>query len=167
MINVKKESTRFDVWIDEKIKHPQVKDALLFVDDTFGSVSNIPYLKNGKRVQPDRCYIDDIPDYENFVHLLAENNRLTVLPFINEQFAALKAAAERRIDVTVTSAAPIDEAQREKLSKAIGAKLQQNVDVTWSVDETLVAGAIIRAGDVVIDGTVSAGLEQMRNALTQ
>ena len=136
-----------DKQFSKLVSHPQVEDAQL------------------AGLLMDLAKSDDA-QVRNFVLLLAENNRLSVLPFIDEQFAALKAAAERRIDVTVTSAAPIDEAQREKLSKAIGTKLAQDVDVTWAVDESLVAGAIIRAGDVVIDGTVSAGLEQMRNSLT-
>ena len=66
----KKEPSRFDVWIEEKINQKPVTDTLLLIDDTFGRISNIPYIKNGKSIQPSRRYINDIPNYENFIHLL-------------------------------------------------------------------------------------------------
>jgi F-type H+-transporting ATPase subunit delta len=103
----------------------------------------------------------------SFVKLLVENNRLHAAPFIAEQFEALRAEAESRVDVEITSAAPIAPAQQEKLADAVSKRLSRDVVVTWNTDESLIAGAVIRAGDLVIDGSVKGELEKLRTALAQ
>lgn len=102
----------------------------------------------------------------SLVRLLVENNRLKAAPFIAEQFEALRAEAESRIDVEITSAVAIPPAQQETLAKAVGKRLSRDVVVEWKTDESLVAGAVIRAGDLVIDGSVKGELEKLRTALT-
>lgn len=101
----------------------------------------------------------------SLVRLLVENNRLKVAPFIAEQYEALRAEAESRVDVEITSAAEIPAAQKEKLAAAVGKRLALEVVVSWKTDESLVAGAVIRAGDLVIDGSVKGELEKLRTAL--
>jgi F-type H+-transporting ATPase subunit delta len=102
----------------------------------------------------------------SLVRLLVENNRLKAAPFIAEQFEALRAEAESRIDVEITSAVAIPAAQQEKLADAVSKRLSRDVVVEWKTDESLVAGAVIRAGDLVIDGSVRGELEKLRTALT-
>ena len=102
----------------------------------------------------------------SLVRLLVENNRLKAAPFIAEQFEAMRAEAESRIDVEITSAVPIEPAQQEKLADAVSKRLSRDVVVEWKTDESLVAGAVIRAGDLVIDGSVKGELEKLRTALT-
>ena len=102
----------------------------------------------------------------SLVRLLVENNRLKAAPFIAEQFEALRAEAESRIDVEITSATAIPPAQQEKLADAVSKRLSRDVVVEWKTDESLVAGAVIRAGDLVIDGSVKGELEKLRTALT-
>lgn len=101
----------------------------------------------------------------NFVKLLAEYNRLALLPAIAEQYEVLKAEAERRVEVEITTAAPVDPAQQTKLVDAVRKRLAREVDVQWKTDPALLAGAQIRAGDLVIDGSVSGELEHLRQAL--
>ncbi|HKY93442.1 MAG TPA: F0F1 ATP synthase subunit delta [Nevskiaceae bacterium] len=98
--------------------------------------------------------------------LLVENNRLMVAPAIAEQFEALRAEAESRIDVEITSATEIPPRQKEQLADAIGKRLSRDVVVSWKTDESLLAGAVIRAGDLVIDGSVAGELEKLSTALT-
>ncbi|MGQ0701334.1 MAG: F0F1 ATP synthase subunit delta [Panacagrimonas sp.] len=99
------------------------------------------------------------------VKLLVENKRLTVTPFIAEQYEALRAEAESRADVEITSAVEVSEAQQQQLATAVGNRLERRVVVSWKTDEALVAGAVIRAGDLVIDGSVKGELEKLRTAL--
>jgi F-type H+-transporting ATPase subunit delta len=98
--------------------------------------------------------------------LLVENNRLTAAPAIAEQFEIMRAEAESRIDVEITSAIEIAPRQKEQLADAIGKRLSRDVVVTWKTDESLLAGAVIRAGDLVIDGSVKGELEKLSTALT-
>lgn len=102
----------------------------------------------------------------NFVRLLVDNGRLKLLPEIRDQFERLRAEAERQADVVVLTAAAAGEAQRNALVKAIAKRLGCEVRVEWQTDPTLVAGALIRAGDLVIDGSLSGELERLRTALT-
>jgi F-type H+-transporting ATPase subunit delta len=99
--------------------------------------------------------------------LLAENGRLKVAGAIAAQYEALRAEAESRVNVEVTSAAPVEPAQRDALAAAIKKRLKRDVEIEWKTDESLVAGAVIRAGDLVIDGSVRGELERLATALTR
>lgn len=101
----------------------------------------------------------------NFLKLLLEYGRIAVLPEIAAHFAALKAAVENTVDVTVTSAAPLSSAQQQDIVKALRQRLGSNVKLSTEVDEKLIGGAVIRAGDVVIDGSLRSRLEKLSNAL--
>ena len=101
----------------------------------------------------------------NFVGVLAENRRLGVLPEINRHFAALRAAAENTADVEVTSAVPLDAAQTDKLTRALSTRLKRQVRLQTRVDAALLGGAVIRAGDLVIDGSLKGRLERLGTEL--
>ena len=102
---------------------------------------------------------------KNLLRLLAEYDRLKLAPAIAEQFEALRAEHERRIDVEIVSAAPVDAAQQQALVAAVKKKLNRDVTVEWKTDPSLIAGARIRAGDTVIDGSISGELARLRQAL--
>lgn len=102
----------------------------------------------------------------NFVRMLAENRRLAYLPEISALFDELKDAAEGVVDVTVTSAAPLDQAQQEQLASALSRKLNRQVRLQCELDPSLIGGAILRAGDLVIDGSLRARLERIAHELT-
>jgi F-type H+-transporting ATPase subunit delta len=98
---------------------------------------------------------------KNFLQVLAENDRLTALPEIAAQFDALKAEAENRVNVTVTSATTVDGAIAEQIKKSLEKKLGRAVDLTLAVDASLIGGAIIQADDMVIDGSVRTRLQRL------
>ena len=102
---------------------------------------------------------------KNFLMILSENKRLTLLPEIVEAFEELKAAQEHAVDVNVTSAFALTDAQQETLSLALKNKLQCDVRLTSEVDQALVGGVIIRAGDLVIDGSVRGKLAKLAEAM--
>jgi F-type H+-transporting ATPase subunit delta len=103
----------------------------------------------------------------NFLKLLLENKRIAVLPEVAAHFAVLKAQVENTVDATVTSATPLSQAQTDKIAGALKKRLGRNVKVTTNVDANLIGGAVIRAGDVVIDGSLRARLEGLANALVK
>ncbi len=103
----------------------------------------------------------------NFLKLLLENRRVAVLPEIAEQFDALKARIENKVDVTVTSASPISDEQKATIGKALRERLGRDVSIETEIDEDLIGGAVIRAGDVVIDGSLRSRLEGLANALAK
>ena len=102
----------------------------------------------------------------NFVRTLADNRRLALLPEISALFDELKGEAEGVIDVTVTSAAPLDDFQRGKLTAALERRLGRSVRLQCATDPALIGGAVLRAGDLVIDGSLRGRLERIAYELT-
>ena len=103
----------------------------------------------------------------NFLKLLLEYRRTAALPEIAAHFEALKAEIENIVDVTVTSASAISEVQRDAISTALRERLGRDVHIATAIDENLIGGAVIKAGDVVIDGSLRARLEGLATALTK
>lgn len=102
---------------------------------------------------------------KNLVHLLAENRRLAALPDITVQFEMLKSEAEGTVDVEVTSVEPLTDEHKEKLAASLRTKLGRDVRMSFAQDATLLGGALIKAGDLIIDGTVRGRLDKMAGAL--
>jgi F-type H+-transporting ATPase subunit delta len=101
----------------------------------------------------------------NFVKVLAENCRLSLLPVIAEQFETLKAGAEGTLEATITSAQELAQPQIDDLVAGLRAKFNRAVTVQVAVDPELIGGAVIAIGDQVIDGSVKGRLQRMRFAL--
>jgi F-type H+-transporting ATPase subunit delta len=103
---------------------------------------------------------------QNFVRVLAENHRLLLLPEILAHFEVMRAEVENTVDVEVISAVKLDPAQADKIAGALNARLKRRVNLRNSVDASLLGGAIIHAGDLVIDGSVKGRLQRLRTELT-
>jgi len=101
----------------------------------------------------------------NAVRLLAENGRLNVVPEIVVLYAGYRAEAERRVDATVTAAYEVTAAQQDAIKTALKTRLGRDVALTCHIDQSLVGGAVIRAGDLVIDGSVTSKLNKLNLAL--
>jgi len=103
--------------------------------------------------------------WQNFVRLLAVYKRLEVLPAISDQYEILRAQFEREVDVQVTSAVPMSAEQQSKLAASLKTRFKREVRMTTAVDASLMGGAVIRAGDLVIDGSIKGRLERMASEL--
>ncbi len=101
----------------------------------------------------------------NFLKLLIENKRIAVLPEISAHFETFKAKVENSVDATVTSATKLSKKQVQEIAAALKKRLGRDVRIETQIDENLIGGAVIRAGDVVIDGSLRARLEGLANAL--
>ena len=101
----------------------------------------------------------------NFVQALAEAHRLDCLPEIAALFDAYKDDAEGIADVTVTSAVPLDERQQQLLTAALTRRLKREVRLHCTIDPDLIGGAVVRSGDLVIDGSVRGRLERIAHDL--
>jgi F-type H+-transporting ATPase subunit delta len=103
---------------------------------------------------------------QNFVRVLAENHRLLLLPEIAAHYEEFRSAVENTVDVEVVSAVKLDAGQSDKLAAALARRLKRNVRMKNSVDATLLGGAVLRAGDLVIDGSLKGRLERLATELT-
>lgn len=102
---------------------------------------------------------------QNFIKLLVENKRLVVLPEILEMYEALRAEAEKSVDVMVTSAFDLNDTQKQKIITALKASLGRDIKLNCATDRNLLGGVVIRAGDKVIDGSARTRLSELAVAL--
>ena len=100
-----------------------------------------------------------------FVKTLAENNRLDVMTEINDMFVTLRHADEGMLDVVVSSAFEMTDAQRNEVAKTLEAKYGKKVDIQVEIDPELIGGVSIRVGDEVMDASVRGKLQKMASAL--
>lgn len=103
---------------------------------------------------------------KNFVAVLAENDRIMLLPTILDMFQLLKANHEKTMDVELVSAYEVDAAEQDKLGKALSEKLQREVNISSSVDASLIGGVVVRAEDTVIDNSVRGKLNKLSQAMS-
>ncbi len=105
------------------------------------------------------------PQQRNFVRVLADNQRLLVLPEIAAIFEALKAEAEKTVNVVVDSAFELSAAQQDKIVSSLKKRLGRDIKLVCQINKELLGGVVIRAGDKVIDGSARTRLGEMANAL--
>ncbi|MFK7914646.1 MAG: F0F1 ATP synthase subunit delta [Pseudomonadales bacterium] len=160
--DIAKGDTALDVWsrmlallggaaetdaVQQLLETPEVEDSdkAKRLGDLFGSELN----DGGKR----------------FLQVLAENKRLGLLPEIAEQFEERRAEELQVLDVEVISAYPVSDAQAKTLADGLQRKFGREINMTSRVDDSLIGGAIIRAGDTVIDGSVAGRLTKLKETL--
>lgn len=102
---------------------------------------------------------------ENLIKLLAQNGRLSVLPEIAEAFEHAKAEHQGSLDVEVTTAFPLKPAQEDAIAGALKTKLGRDIRITSQEDPELIGGFRLRAGDMVIDGSVAGQLGLLAHEL--
>jgi len=102
---------------------------------------------------------------QSFVKLLVEAQRLTLLPEIVMLFETMRAEAEKNVDVVVTSAFDLSEAQKIKIAEALQKRMGREIRLRCETDRKLLGGVVIRAGDKVIDGSARTHLSELANAL--
>jgi F-type H+-transporting ATPase subunit delta len=131
-----------------------------------------PLLHNPKLTRPERAaLLIKVGDRKldeparNFVNLLAENGRLDVLPEIVVQFERLRAEQESTLEVRLISAQNVPKAEQDAIVKALEKRFDKKVELRTEKDESLIGGAVIKAGDLVIDGSIKSRLQKLATAL--
>jgi F-type H+-transporting ATPase subunit delta len=104
--------------------------------------------------------------FHNLLGLLFDNRRLALLPEIAGLFDELRFEAERVVRAKVTSAAALADAELETIKAALRKRFGREVEVETAIDASLIGGALIDAGDIVIDGSIKGKLERLQSALT-
>jgi len=104
--------------------------------------------------------------FASFLNLLASNGRLPQLPEIAGLYEELRAEAEHIVLAKVTSAAELPADEVEQIRAALKRRFGREVQVETAVDASLIGGAVISAGDVVIDGSLKGKLARLQSALT-
>jgi F-type H+-transporting ATPase subunit delta len=101
----------------------------------------------------------------NFLSTLSQNRRLGILTEVAAHYEELRAEMENVVDVHVTSAVELNDSQREQLMLGLQRRLKREVRLHCAVDAGLIGGAVVRAGDFVIDGSLKARLERLASQI--
>jgi len=101
----------------------------------------------------------------NLIALLAENKRLLLLPEIKALYEVHRAEQEKTMDVDVISFSAVSAKQQQQLIESLSRRLQRKVSLKISIDPSLLGGAVIQAGDLVIDGSVRGKLNKLGTGL--
>jgi F-type H+-transporting ATPase subunit delta len=141
--------------------------ATVTLDGGMEAVLGNPSLTSGQQAKTlsDVCGDALGAEVRNFVAILADNKRLTLLPEIYALFEQHKANQEKSVDVEVVSAFDMADETIDKLATVLGKKLEREVKVSTSTDKDLLGGVLIRAGDLVIDGSVRGRLNKLAEAM--
>lgn len=102
----------------------------------------------------------------NYLKTLAHNSRLGLLPEIAAQYETLRAAVEGVVDVELVAAMPVAAAQQQRLAQALQRRLGRDVRLHTRIDAALIGGAVVRAGDLVIDGSLQGRLARLTATMT-
>jgi len=103
----------------------------------------------------------------NLLAIMSDNDRLSLLPEVAALFEQLKQSIESTVAVHVTTAYPLTQAEEQALSESMHSKLDRSITLTSETDPSLLGGALIRADDLVIDGSVRGRLNKLAGTLTQ
>ncbi|OOG27873.1 F0F1 ATP synthase subunit delta [Thioalkalivibrio denitrificans] len=104
---------------------------------------------------------------KNLVRMLADNGRIGLLPEIAALFEVMRAGAEGKVEAKVVSARPVADEQKAEIAAALRKRLGRDVELVCEIDENLIGGAVIRAGDLVIDGSMRGRLERLAASLSR
>ncbi|MFV0820083.1 F0F1 ATP synthase subunit delta [Legionella micdadei] len=108
---------------------------------------------------------EEVSFVRNLVILLAQNKRIMLLPDIKAIFEVLRAEQEKTLRVDVISFSELSSAQQERLISSLSHRLQRQVTLILTIDKSLLGGAVIHAGDLVIDGSVRGRLNKLSSDL--
>lgn len=144
-----------------------LKDAAQVASDAvMKSILGNPALTSEQKANAVISVLEDLDESgQNFIRLLADNQRLALIPEIAVQFEQLKANQESNVEIDVTTAYELDEQQQQKLTQALSAKLGRDVALSSNVDKSILGGVVIRTQDLVIDGSVRARIAKLAEVL--
>lgn len=162
VFEIAKEAGQYDEWSNRLeylaavVDHPDMASRL-----------DAPNITQEDRAKMVETVASDVLDDngKNFIHLLSENNRLGLMSDISGIFETLRAEAEGEIEASVTTAFELTDEQRDKIATALSKRLDRKVRIVSTVDEDLIGGAVIQAGDLVIDGSLKGRMGKLTSVL--
>jgi F-type H+-transporting ATPase subunit delta len=117
------------------------------------------------RLIADAAKVEVDSHFGRFLEVLAQNDRLGLLPEIEQLFGRLREGAEGRLKVRVVSAIPLQGDQAERMGAALQRRFECEIELENEVDAAVLGGAIIYAGDQVIDGSLKGRLDRLQSSL--
>ena len=155
------EAKAIDTWLEMLVFAAEVSKN----DTITGYLSGTASVEQAKDIFLNVCGEQLNEQGQNLIKVMAENERLLVLPQVAEQFAAMKADFDKEVTVDVSSAVELTAEQQSNISAALEKRLARKVKLNCVVDTNVVSGLVIKAGDMVIDGSVRGKLNRLASTI--
>ena len=110
---------------------------------------------------------DVLPEFENFLGALIERHRMPAIFRIRDDFQTLYDEARKLLPVHIISAVELDEATTQNLVARIGEQVDRQIELSSVVDPDIIGGIVLRVGNVIMDASIRARLEQLRKQVAQ
>lgn len=139
----------------------------LAADEAIGRLLDNPKVSNAETVRliSDAAGEELSERFEGYLSVLAANDRLALLPEITRLYRRLRDEAERRLKVRVVSAIPLDDDQASRLRDALARRFDREIELENEIDQGVIGGAVVYAGDEVIDGSLRGRLQKLSGSL--
>jgi len=136
-------------------------------DDAFAGLIDNPLINSAMVAQviADAAGNDFNERFRGYLTVLADNDRLALLPEITRLYRLQREAAERRLRVRVVSAVPLDEDQSARMREALARRFDRDIELENEIDPAVIGGAVVYAGDEVIDGSLRGRLQKLSSSL--
>lgn len=136
-------------------------------DDTMSELLGSPQISSAEaaRLMADSAGPAFDDRFRDFMAVLGANGRLALLPEITRLFERLREKAEKRLRVRVVSAVPLDDEQSARMREALARRFNCEIELENEIDEAVIGGAVVYAGDEVIDGSLRGRLQQLSSSL--
>ena len=140
----------------------------LVSDDAMASLLESPQVSSAQAVQVMTDAAGDAFNkrFHDYLSVLASNGRLALLPDVVGLFQQFRAEAEKRLSVRVVSAIELDEDQATRLKAALARRFDREIELISEIDASVIGGAVVYAGDQVIDGSLRGRLQKLANNLS-
>lgn len=164
VFNLAKEDGKLSEWSEQLANLASIAN-----DDAMQAMLNNPAYADAEVVSVFEGVMGDnlTAEGKNLLAAMAENKRLAALAEVSEMFEDFKAVEEKKVRATVISARKPTVEQKKKLSAALNAKFDADVEIEYEVDETLLSGIKIKVGDWAIDGSAVSQLNKLGAAIAQ
>jgi len=138
----------------------------LLQDDVLRAAFANPAVTTPRRMELARGLAPELrPETQNLLRLLIEHRRTSEMPAIRREFERMADEAGGIVNVALTTAIELDEAEKRRYEKALADRLGKTVRLEYRRDPGLVAGATVQIGDRLIDGSVRTQLDRLRQQL--
>ena len=142
----------------------EMSDALQHKD--LITIMNAPTITEDEKIEVIKLLVSNFPgDFETFCRLLILQKSVSDIPDISKQYQILVDSIKGISRVAVTSAVKLNKNEKTKLNKQLSDQLGKKIELSESVDESLIGGVVIRIGDKVLDGSIKGRLDSMRSSL--
>ncbi len=164
LFDVAKEKGKLDAVRDELAQFADAVDGDRELQVFFFS----PYFSSAEKSAGLRRAVSGAdPELLNFLELLIEKGRMPEVFRIRRELDELWKHENKRIDVTVTSAVPLDRAVVEKVGEEIERQTGQKVELASRVDDEILGGIVLQVGNKILDASIRARLEKLRKSVAQ